>query len=147
MYGSRKCFYLKQNEEADCSFYLESVLHQCRIRIRLCHCQVNAYVTLFNCQDCTCRVKSLCGGGGIQFGFLPSGTYILTVCRNKRTYRFLIRIPPGGNVNVFLCCCTGQCHWDSNSVPLLCDSKATQPDRQSKFMRVCRFLFLYKLFK
>ena len=142
MHGSGEQFHLKRNEEEDCNLRLEPVACICSIRLHIYHCKVNDYVTLYNCKDSTCIRKSLCKGGEIQFGYLPSSTYILGIFGIGRTFRLLIPTLPGGSINVYLCLCCGHFYSDSKSCRLLCHSKADQVYCLSKLTKICKCLFL-----
>lgn len=60
---------------------------------------------------CSCWQRTLLCGGEVSFGFLPPGAYALTLCRNSRSLRLWLELPPGGNVVLRCALGEGRCRW------------------------------------
>lgn len=130
MHRLKLLFYLKDNEEADYNLCLNTLNQFCSIRLRLSDYQRHDFVTLYNCQNCACIRRAFCYMGEISFGYLSPSTYILTLHRKRQCLRFLVRLPPGRNVDI-----------------ILCRLNAEQVNPASKLLRFCICNLLFRFIK
>lgn len=102
-------FCLEENREANASLYLWPKYALCSIRLQVedyCPCD---QISLCPYPGCCCWSRTLLCCGNVLFGFLPAGTYLLTLKRRSWTTSLLIHLSPGSNVRIR--CFLQQCRY------------------------------------
>ncbi|WP_417044021.1 hypothetical protein [Dysosmobacter sp.] len=69
------------------------------------------WAVLRPCGGYACWSRELLCQGELLFGFLFPGDYTLTVRRGAGNMKLLVRLPPGGNVEIHCCPGRGHCRW------------------------------------
>lgn len=69
------------------------------------------WAVLRPCGGYACWSRELLCQGELLFGFLSPGDYTLAVRRGLGNMKLLVRLPPGGNVEIHCCPGLGHCRW------------------------------------
>ena len=104
-------FCLKAEQEAESCLCFRPDWVLCGIRVEILDFLPMDRVVLQSCRPYTCRARTLMCRGEVWFAFLPPGEYLLTLGRRGRAVKLLLRLPPGGNLELRCSISGGLCRW------------------------------------
>ena len=90
---------------------LEAHYRLCGIRLILEDFCPRDQAVLRPCGDCNCWTRELLCQGEVLFGSLPPGDYALSLHRAHGQMELLVKLPPGGNVEIRCRLDRGSCIW------------------------------------
>ena len=97
--------------EADIPLCLDGGYRLCGIRLIVEDFCPGDWAVLRPWGGSDCWFRQLLCQGELLFGFLSPGDYTLTVYRGQERIGLLVRLPPGGNVEIRCCPVGGSCRW------------------------------------